>query len=194
MKSVVVPGAFYARPALVVAEQLIGKYLVRQVDGERISALIHETEAYVGPEDLACHASKGCTPRTSVMFGPAGRWYVYFIYGIHWMLNVVTESKGFPAAVLLRGAGPWDGPAKLTRSMRIDKQFNGHKTTRSSGLWIEDRGEAVEPARIQRTARIGVDFAAEWAEKPYRFVLEDWRELVERTTSGLKHRDRVALD
>ena len=102
----VLDSAFFSRPALVVARELLGKYLVRQLDGEQIAALIHETEAYIGPRDLACHAAKGCTPRTEVMFGPAGRWYVYFIYGIHWMLNVVTEVEGFPAAVLLARRGP----------------------------------------------------------------------------------------
>src|ERR1700722_3683124 len=129
---------FYARPALVVARQLIGKYLVRQIGKRQIAAQIHETEAYIGPHDLACHAAKGCTPRTEVMFGPAGFWYVYFIYGIHWMLHIVTEAEGYPAAVLLRGAGAWDGPAKLTKALTIDKRLNGTPADRSSGLWIED--------------------------------------------------------
>ncbi len=115
-----------------MARDLIGKYLVRQLGDEQIAARIHETEAYVGPQDLACHAAKGCTPRTEVMFGPAGRWYVYFIYGLHWMLNVVTESEGFPAAVLLRGAGPWEGPARLTKALGIDKRLNGWPAEESS--------------------------------------------------------------
>jgi DNA-3-methyladenine glycosylase len=167
--------AFYARPALVVARELLGKYLVRQIGEEQIAAVVHETEAYVGPGDMACHASKGCTPRTQVMFGPAGRWYVYFIYGIHWMLNVVTESEGFPAAVLLRGAGPWDGPARLTKAMAIDKSFDGRVAAVGSGLWIEDRGEQLKKSEIRRTPRIGVDYAGPWADKPYRFVLDKHR-------------------
>jgi DNA-3-methyladenine glycosylase len=171
MPYTVLDQAFYARPALVVARELLGKYLVRRHSGRTIAAQIFETEAYVGPHDLACHAAKGHTPRTAVMFGPAGRWYVYFIYGIHWMLNVVTESEGFPAAVLLRGAGQWLGPARLTKGLDIDRGLNGAWATRASGLWIEDRGEAITRSQIRRTPRIGVDYAGPWAAKPYRFLL-----------------------
>ena len=117
--------AFYARPARRVARDLLGKVLVRENSGQRQWAVINEVEAYIGPHDLACHAAKGRTPRTAVMFGPAGFWYVYFIYGIHWMLNVVTEREGYAAAVLIRGAGRWNGPAKLTRALSIDKNFDG---------------------------------------------------------------------
>jgi len=163
---------FYHRPALEVAKDLIGKVLVRRLDGETVSAMITETEAYIGPDDLACHAAKGCTGRTQVMFGPPGFWYVYFIYGIHWMLNVVTERDGFPAAVLIRGAGEWDGPAKLTKALTIDKQLNGQPAARPSGLWIEDRGAKAGQLRIRATPRIGVDYAGPWAAKPFRFVLE----------------------
>lgn len=163
---------FYERPSLDVARDLLGKFLVRRVDGKRIAAIIHETEAYVGPHDLACHASKGCTPRTEVMFGEAGHWYVYFIYGVHWMLNVVTEREGFPAAVLFRGVGEWNGPGKLTKAMQIDKLLNSRPADRRSGLWIEDRGVEVPPGDIVRTPRIGVDYAGSiWAAKPYRFLL-----------------------
>jgi DNA-3-methyladenine glycosylase len=168
---------FFARPALVVARELIGKVLVRRIDGRpgsrsnTLAAVITETEAYIGPHDLACHGSKGRTPRTEVMFGPGGCWYVYFIYGIHWMLNAVTDEVGHPSAVLIRGAGQWDGPAKLTKALAIDKGLNGQPAARSSGLWIEDRGLKVPRGRIQRTPRIGVDYAADWAAKPYRFVL-----------------------
>ncbi len=169
---VVLDSTFYARPALIVARELLGKYLVRQLGGEQIALRIQETEAYVGPHDLACHAAKGRTPRTEVMFGPAGVWYVYFIYGIHWMLNVVTGSEGFPEAVLLRGAGQSDGPARLTKALAIDKQLNTQPAARSAGLWIEDRGEPVRRSAILRTPRIGVDYAGPWAAKPYRFVLQ----------------------
>jgi DNA-3-methyladenine glycosylase len=172
---VILDQSFYARPALVVARELIGKYLVRETGGSQVAAQIHETEAYVGPHDLACHAAKGCTPRTAVMFGPAGRWYVYFIYGIHWMLNIVTEAEGYPAAVLLRGAGPWDGPAKLTKALSIDKGLNGLPAERGAGLWIEDRGQRLPRAAIRRTPRIGVDYAGPWAAKPYRFLLSTER-------------------
>jgi DNA-3-methyladenine glycosylase len=164
---------FYARPALAVARDLLGKYLVRQLGDEQIALRIHETEAYIGPRDLACHAAKGRTSRTEVMFGPAGYWYVYFIYGIHWMLNVVTESEGFPAAVLLRGAGTADGPARLTKALAIDKRLNSQPADLSAGLWIEDRGERVVRSAVRRTPRIGVDYAGLWAAKPYRFVLDE---------------------
>ncbi len=167
------PAQFFRRPALRVARDLIGKFLVRRYDDGRVeAALIHETEAYIGPHDKACHAAKGHTPRTAVMFGPAGNWYVYFVYGIHWMLNVVTDDEGFPAAVLLRGAGAWVGPARLTKGLSIDKSFNGQPAAAVSGLWIEDRGVTLPRSAVRRTARIGVDYAGEWAAKPYRYVVE----------------------
>jgi DNA-3-methyladenine glycosylase len=163
---------FFARSALVVARELLGKYLVRQ-DGTRETCVqITETEAYLGPHDLACHASKGRTSRTEPMFGPAGCWYVYFIYGIHWMLNAVTGRDGYPSAVLLRGAGPWIGPARLTKALAIDKQFNALPASRPTGLWIEDRGLKIARGRVRRTPRIGVEYSGEWAAKPYRFVLD----------------------
>ncbi len=163
---------FSARPALVVARELLGKYLVRRVGDELIDAVITETEAYVGPHDLACHASKGRTARTEVMFGPAGHWYVYFIYGMHWMLNAVTDDEGYAAAVLIRGAGDWNGPAKLTKALSIDKAFNGQPAVPDAGLWVEDRGPAIARWRVRRTPRIGVDYSGPWAAKPYRFVLD----------------------
>jgi len=162
---------FFARPALQVAQDLLGKHLVRRTALGETRLLITETEAYIGPQDLACHASKGRTARTEVMFGPAGYWYVYFVYGIHWMLNVVTDTPDFPAAVLLRGAGDLDGPAKLTKALDIDKRFNTLSASPSEGLWIEDPGYAIRKAWIQRTPRIGVDYAGHWARKPYRFLL-----------------------
>ncbi len=100
------PRSFYSRPTLEVASDLLGKVLVRSIDGRRLAGKIVETEAYVGPHGLACHASKGHTPRTSIMFGPAGYAYVYMIYGFYFCLNVVTERKGYPAAVLIRGMEP----------------------------------------------------------------------------------------
>ena len=162
---------FYERPALDVARDLLGKYLVRRIGRRQIAAVIHETEAYIGPHDLACHASKGCTARTEVMFGPAGHWYVYFIYGVHWMLNVVTDQPGYPSAVLIRGVGEWDGPGKLTKAMRIDKGLNGLPAERKNGLWIEDRGDLAPEAKIVTTPRIGVAYSGPWAAKPYRFLL-----------------------
>jgi DNA-3-methyladenine glycosylase len=162
---------FFARPALVVARELIGKHLVRRIGKREIALAINETEAYVGPHDLACHGSKGRTARTDVMFGPPGHWYVYFVYGMHWMLNAVTDDEGHPAAVLLRGAGQWDGPAKLTKALEIDKRFNTSAIEADSGLWIEDRGLVIPARNVRRTPRIGVDYSGPWAAKPYRFVV-----------------------
>ncbi len=163
---------FFARSVLVVARELLGKYLVRQDGTLETCVQITETEAYLGPHDLACHASKGRTPRTEPMFGPAGCWYVYFIYGIHWMLNTVTGRDGYPSAVLLRGAGPWIGPARLTKALAIDKQFNALPALPPTGLWIEDRGVKIARGRMRRTPRIGVEYSGAWAAKPYRFVLD----------------------
>jgi DNA-3-methyladenine glycosylase len=162
---------YFARPALVVARELIGKFLVRRGDHGEVASLISETEAYIGPHDLACHASKGRTARTQVMFGPAGFWYVYLIYGIHWMLNVVTDTLDYPSAVLIRGAGEWDGPGKLTKGLAIDQRLNGQPASPDGGLWIEDRGYRPPRYRIRRTPRIGVEYSGDWANKLYRFVL-----------------------
>ena len=162
---------FFRRPALTVARDLLGKFLVRRIGSRLVAAPIRETEAYVGPHDLACHASKGRTERTQVMFGPGGHWYVYFVYGIHWMLNAVTDDEGHGAAVLVRGAGDWDGPAKLTKALEIDKRFNTRVIAPQSDLWVEDRGLVLPRGSIGRTPRIGVDYAGPWAAKPYRFVL-----------------------
>jgi DNA-3-methyladenine glycosylase len=144
--------AFFDRPADVVARDLLGKTLVRHLAGKRTGLPILETEAYLGPHDLACHAARGWTPRTEVMFGPPGTRYIYFIYGLHWMLNVVTGPKGYPAAVLIRRAGDVSGPAKLTRGLAID----GTLAKPASGLWFED-GKHI--GRVTTTPRIGVAYA-----------------------------------
>ncbi len=163
---------FFTGNALTVAENIIGKYLVRDIDGQEIALMINEVEAYDGHHDKACHASKGKTPRTEVMFEGGGIFYVYFIYGIHWMLNIVVGAKDYPAALLIRGAGDINGPARLTKFLNINKELNQKKATRESGLWFEDRGEIIDIAKIKRVPRIGVAYAGEeWAQKPYRFIL-----------------------
>jgi DNA-3-methyladenine glycosylase len=162
---------FFARPALTVARELLGKHLVRRWRNAEQAVVINEVEAYVGPHDLACHGRFGRTARTEVMYGPAGHWYVYLCYGMHWMLNVVTDDENWPAAVLIRGAGDFNGPGKLTKGLRIDKRLNGSTAEEPSGLWIEDRGFHVRRSQIQRTPRIGIDYADHWKDKPYRFVL-----------------------
>jgi len=163
--------SFFACPTLTVAHDLLGKELVRYVNKKTISGTITEVEAYIGPQDKACHAHKGLTPRTEVMFGPAGHWYVYLIYGMYWMLNIVTGKEGHPSAVLIRGVGDLSGPGILTREMKINKKLNEKPADESSGLWIEDRGVKVPSSKILRTPRIGVSYAGEWADKPYRFVI-----------------------
>lgn len=132
---------------------------------------INEVEAYDGPHDLANHASKGKTPRTEIMFEKGGFFYIYFVYGIHWMLNVVVGEKEYPAALLIRGAGHLSGPARLTKFLEIDGGFNKLKAEPATGLWFEDRGESVDKSEIIRAPRIGVDYAGpEWSHAPYRFL------------------------
>lgn len=163
---------FYNRSTLKVSRDLLGKFLVRRFDDGRTMALpIHEVEAYDGLEDRASHAHRGLTPRNEVMYGPPGFFYIYFCYGIHWLLNVVTGPDAYPAAVLIRGAGPYVGPARLTKGMSITRQQNRLPATEAGQLWIEDRGVEAPAKEVERTPRIGIDYAgAEWAAKPYRFV------------------------
>jgi DNA-3-methyladenine glycosylase len=167
---------FLERRAYEVAPDLLGKFLVRRMNGKEVALMITEAEAYDGFADRASHAYRGKTSRTTVMFGPAGRWYVYFTYGAHWMVNMVTGPKDYPSAVLIRG-GKNDnitlkGPALLTRYLKIDKQFNTLPTSKTSGLWLEDRGVVVTKKEIKKTARIGIHSAGPfWIAKKWRFVL-----------------------
>lgn len=161
---------FFNRDVLSVAPELIGKILVRKFDDGTILKLrITETEAYRGEEDKACHASKSRTPRTEVMYMEAGTIYVYLIYGMYQMLNFVTESQNVPQAVLIRGAGEYIGPGKLTKVLKITKYFNKLKVYDNDLLWIEDDGCKVE---LKCATRIGIDYAGEeWATKLWRWVM-----------------------
>jgi len=183
------PRSFYERPTLVVARELLGKILVHDSAAGTASGRIVETEAYVGPDDLACHASRGRTPRTDVMFGPPGRAYIYFIYGMYYCLNAVTEGEGYPAAVLIRAIEPLtgidlmrarrhktrrdrelaNGPGKLCLALSIDRDLNRADLT-SGPLRIEDDG-SPRP-RVETSPRIGVGYAGEWAAKPWRFTVK----------------------
>lgn len=164
---------FFRRPALTVALELLGKLLVRTyADGSMARWRIFETEAYDGEDDLASHASRGKTDRNAIMYEPGGVWYVYLVYGMYHMLNIVTGISGYPSAVLIRGAGEVSGPGRLTQQLLIDRTFNTKKANKETGLWIEDDGYIVPANAIVQTPRIGVAYAREWAEKPYRFV---WR-------------------
>lgn len=163
---------FFDRDTETVARELLGKQLICELNGEREVLTITETEAYVGPEDKACHASRGRTERTEVMFGPPGRFYVYLIYGMYHMLNIITREAGYPAGVLIRGAGALDGPGKLTRELNIGMELNGEVVDPASGVWIADKKD-VPSHKIIKTPRIGVEYAKEWVDKPLRFLLND---------------------
>jgi DNA-3-methyladenine glycosylase len=159
---------FFERPVLEVAEDLIGQTLVK--DGKEL--IIKEIEAYDGPRDLACHASKGRTQRTQVLFGPAGHFYVYLCYGMHWMLNIVTGPKDYPAAILIRGAGDISGPGRLTRQLGIDRSYHNKIAVPETGLYFAPASQRSHKKLIQKTPRIGVDYAGPvWSKKPYRFVI-----------------------
>jgi DNA-3-methyladenine glycosylase (3mg) len=160
---------FYMRDVLEVAPDLLGKTLVRQfADGTQKRYLITEVEAYRGVEDLACHASKGRTPRTEVMFHEGGKVYVYLIYGMYWLLNLVTGEEGNPSAVLIRGIEGFSGPGRLGRELQLDKSFYGENLATSLRLWVED---ASPVADFKTSKRIGIGYAGEWADRMWRFYL-----------------------
>ena len=169
------PADFFARDTVTVARELLGKTLVRGVDGRQLTGRIVEVEAYCGPEDLAAHSSRGRTRRTDVMFGPPGRAYVYFIYGMYHCLNFVTRPEGEPQAVLVRalepgpGVGRCSGPGLLCRALSIDRSLNG-SPLEPPHLYVCDDGAPV--GEIHATTRIGVDYAGEWRERPWRFCLD----------------------
>lgn len=165
---------FFERPVLEVAPDLLGKFLVGKISGREFALEINEVEAYDGEKDLGCHAAKGRSKRNDVLYGDAGVFYVYLCYGMYWMLNVVTDKREYPSAVLIRGAGEYSGPGKLTRGLNIDGAFHGLQARRSSRLWIEDWGAVIAKSRIKKTPRIGVSYAGPvWSKKKYRFILTD---------------------
>jgi DNA-3-methyladenine glycosylase len=181
------PRSFYEQPTVDVAKQLLGKYLVRNHPQGVTVGRIVETEAYIGPHDLACHASHGRTPRTEVMFGPAGHAYVYFVYGVHYMLNLVTEAFNHPAAVLIRALEPiygielmqtrrktekrrnlCSGPGKLCQAFAIDRSLNAADLC-GDIIHVDDSGEPAP--KFLAKPRIGVDYAGKWKDKPLRFLI-----------------------
>jgi DNA-3-methyladenine glycosylase len=183
--------SFYARETLVVARDLLGMHLVHEGPAGRQVGRIVETEAYKGPKDLAAHSSRGRTQRTEVMFGPPGHAYVYLIYGFWNCLNVVTAADGVPHAVLLRGLEPIEGidhtthgPGLLCRAMYIDRTLNGANLLAET-LWIEKPARYRAPS-VARSTRIGVDYAGEWAKKPWRFF--DRRSIYVSTVSAAARR------
>lgn len=160
---------FFCRDVLDVAPDLIGKILVRKFeDNSEMKLRITETEAYRGEEDKACHAHKGRTPRTNTMYMKSGTVYMYLIYGMYWMLNIVTEKEDIPQAILIRCLEGYDGPGKLTRKLLIDRSFNKISIFSNDFLHIEDDG--YRPDIITRP-RVGIDYAGEiWAQKNWRFI------------------------
>jgi DNA-3-methyladenine glycosylase len=161
---------FFIRDVLEVAPDLLGKALaMRFPDGKTMRYLITETEAYRGQEDRACHANRGRTPRTEIMFHEGGRLYVYFVYGMYWMLNIVTAGENIPQAVLIRGLENIPGPGRVTRALGIDRSFYGEDLVSSGRIWIEDNGMVT----VYKTGpRIGIDYAGEeWKNKPWRYFL-----------------------
>jgi DNA-3-methyladenine glycosylase len=192
ISSSILPESFYDRPVLDLARNLLGLRLVRILDGKRLAGTIIETEAYRGEEDLACHARVGRTPRTAVMYGTPGRAYVYFTYGMHWMLNCVAEPEGYPAAVLLRAILPvegrevvaqrrasqpekrWcNGPGKITSAFGITGSLNTASLfDRASELWIET-GEPIPDERVTIGPRVGINNVPEpWFSMPWRFLVK----------------------
>lgn len=188
--SSILPRAFYERPVVEVARSLIGKRLVRRVDEGILAGIILETEAYDGEQDQACHAHSGKTRRNAAMYGPAGHAYIYFTYGMHWLLNCVTGPEEYPAAVLIRALTPvqgldliarnrrpiapahWcDGPAKLTRAFSIAGDLNGYDLCRGAGELSLMDGIPIPAENVQATPRIGINYAGEpWKSMPWRFV------------------------
>ena len=180
---------FFSRPALIVARELLGVRLVRIDQGQRLSGLIIETEAYRGEEDMGCHARAGRTPRTGVMYGPPGHAYVYFTYGMHWMLNFVVEMEGFPAAILIRAIWPseglkvmaarragqpaqrWtDGPGKLCQALGIDRRMNGADLCAPGAELFLEPGLPVLDSGVTIGPRVGLNTVPEpWKSIPWRF-------------------------
>jgi len=191
---------FYTRSTLTVAKELLGKYLVRKIGNKKLVGRIVETEAYIGPQDKASHAYKGkITKRNKTEYLEGGHIYIYLCYGIHWQLNFTTEEEGKPECVLIRALEPIiadkheyttnitnknsrkfvkirglaNGPGKLCRWMKLNKSFDGEDITKSKRIWLESSGKRLKKSCIIAGSRIGIDYAKEWAKKPWRFYVKD---------------------
>lgn len=176
MRKKILQRKFYCRNTLRVAQELLGCFLVREYRGKIIRAMITETESYIGEDDLASHASRGRTPRTEVMYGEPGRAYVYMIYGMYFCLNIVTEKKNFPAAVLIRSIKienidlkKTNGPGKLCKFLKIDKRLNGWDLTLGKKIWLEPSARNFSKKNIVAGRRIGIDYAKHCKEYLWRF-------------------------
>jgi len=182
---------FYTRDTLIVAKELLGKYIVRKTEKGKLIGKIIETEAYIGPQDKASHAYKGKrTARNEVEYLTGGHIYIYLVYGMYWQLNITTAGAGEPECVLIRAIEPifndykspksqnlkyinslTNGPGKLCRWLNLDKSFYGEDLTKSKRIWLEDRKADVEPFQIIATGRIGIDYAGPyWSRRKWRFL------------------------
>lgn len=184
--------SFFARDTQVVARALLGKLLIRRWRNQQLIGRITEVESYAGENDLACHAARGRTSRTEIMYGEPGRAYIYLIYGMHYCFNIVTQEKNFPAAVLIRSLEPvaniaimqrarqqkniynlTTGPGKITRALHITSQLHGENITTSDRLWIADDNKNIMLSGIAAAPRIGVDYAGACASWPWRYYIKD---------------------
>jgi DNA-3-methyladenine glycosylase len=177
---------FFERSTLKVAQELLGKYLVRRIGKKILAGKIVETEAYIGPKDKASHAFGGkITKRNLAEYLKGGHCYIYLVYGMYWQLNITTNQEGKPECVLIRALEPVEGirnqelgirvangPGKLCRWLKLDKSFYGEDLCESKRLWVEDRGVKIKKSQIARSKRIGIEYAEEWAEKLWRFYLK----------------------
>lgn len=174
MNRVIKPEELQGTETAALARWLLGKLLVRRMPKGRTALMITEVEAYDGERDLACHASKGHTKRTEVMYQAGGVWYVYLCYGVHEMLNLVTGPADYPAAVLIRGVQGLAGPGRLTKRLRIGRQLNGQSARPRGGLHLEDNGVQIPRRMIKSGPRVGVAYAGPvWSAKPWRFWVEE---------------------
>lgn len=173
MSRIIRPEELRSADTVTLARWLLGKVLVRTRRGTRTALRITEAEAYAGEHDLACHASKGRTARTDVMYRAGGVWYVYLCYGMHEMLNLVVGPEDRPAAILIRGVEGIGGPGRVTKALGIDRRLNGAAAAPASGLHLEDDGFVVPRRSIASGPRVGVDYAGPvWSKKPWRFRVE----------------------
>lgn len=164
---------FFRRDALEVAPELVGKILVSRINGEEVRIRITETEAYRGEEDTACHAHKGRTKRTEVLYGKSGVIYVYLCYGMHWLMNVITGEEGSPQGVLFRAGEGFNGPAKLTKALGVTGEMNLQSFVDNPLIWIEDDGQEYS---YRTDKRVGISYATEeYVNKPWRFILCELR-------------------
>ena len=169
MPRVIAASELASRDTVALARWLVGKDLVRTWRGVSRRLRITEVEAYDSERDRACHASRGRTVRTETLYGPPGTWYVYLVYGMHHLVNIVTGPPGYPAAVLIRGVESLSGPGRLTRALHLGRSLNGRRAVPASGLHLEDPGVRIARRRIRATPRIGIDYAGPfWASRPWR--------------------------